>query len=914
MARESQSDSNDAETTRENMAEAVVGSEVLFGGRANPCEVTSHTVTLSESGVEDVRVTVETPRGATRRLEIGQSGGSYSDEKLAEKQYREGGVLDNGEWEVRSWHAIDEFEIVSVGDGVDRTDEEEELLAYEPGDEIVIQHDEIHVSGPISRIEITNGDVKASLKRDGVESPTDFEAGYSVEAHGAESYEREYHDEALRLSEVPGVGERDRDVRRFSNPKIGSTESEPSFDREALAEAFGTDPEHIQITEHEERSGEFVISAPRRHIEADTRFIANAVSDLGHEVTGGGENAEREWWVRAAPDGDEEIETDGGQPSDEDECRNGEPWCAGQIGLLDGELSCFECWLEATDEAIEAYDGDEEPEPVTDGGRVMADGGISMFDEVAESERDLASDIDETRECAMCGGEASQHDHPRYFKHVGEWRIGEWWECDECELQGNILRRRSDGEIVRIGHLFTGSGFEYPDPDEEPEAATDGGQSVADLYEIAAEAAEEKGFDATGSARYNRQRRHEAATFAVCREAERDEDLHEVCDSIDSIRGPGGFEIVSFCRRLAAELRGDDREIRADGGQRVHPEDEGVEILGDEADEEEIIEAGDDGEIITDGGTDLDEYDWSDIHVPEKGADVRITYHSARIGGSKTITGTVEHASRSASRVYDGYDDGGEMVPGASIRVRTNAVSGYVTVNTATESVHAHGEERHTSLGDLEEIQYPATDGGQIIADDPGEMWFTGECECGIRFEFSRECAEDLQRVTVDEDPADEDLFEPVARVECIGAGCGREATLYPRRLFADGGEEIRSAYDVRSRAQLLLAAIEEFKSRGYSGTALTLQYRLAALEKYLADDLTVEEIHEQIEHHEEVAAEGIDGLPSNALKARALAYEFRWILGTEAEARKISSTDGRANVFTEHGADSIGGALGVPT
>lgn len=342
MVRHTMSDSNGS--LIERLAAAAKGSEVLYGGRANTVEVTEAYAVFSTDGIDEARLTVETNRGATRRLEIGQKGGAYSDEYLAEKQYREGGITERGEWEVREYHGLDEFEIAELGDGVDRTAEEEKLLAYEPGDEIEIEHEEIEVAGTVDKIELTNGEVKAWIDHD---STSGHEASsYHFEAHGTDSYERKYDDEATELTEIPSHMRDtrhtdEREVLRFTDAEIDSTEevrSDGGRTVGCLCCGFGYDGE-----DHDEcpvcSSGECL------HCEAD------------------GEAEE-----------DPEILTDGGE--DPEECRNGEPGCAGQIGLVDGELSCFECWLGATEEAIEAYEeadsdgeAEEEPELVADGGQ-----------------------------------------------------------------------------------------------------------------------------------------------------------------------------------------------------------------------------------------------------------------------------------------------------------------------------------------------------------------------------------------------------------------------------------------------------------------------------------------------------------------------------------------------------------------
>lgn len=41
---------------------------------------------------------------------------------------------------------------------------------------------------------------------------------------------------------------------------------------------------------------------------------------------------------------------------DEETCPNDRPKCPGPDGLVAGELCCFGCWLEATDEQLDRYE------------------------------------------------------------------------------------------------------------------------------------------------------------------------------------------------------------------------------------------------------------------------------------------------------------------------------------------------------------------------------------------------------------------------------------------------------------------------------------------------------------------------------------------------------------------------------
>lgn len=75
--------------------------------------------------------------------------------------------------------------------------------------------------------------------------------------------------------------------------------------------------------------------------------------------------------------------------------------------------------------------------------------------------------------------------------------------------------------------------------------------------------------------------------------------------------------------------------------------------------------------------------------VPEKGEEATLTVVEESSGETVTLTGTIDHATKSRSRVYDGPDDEtGYLKPG---------ISGYVDVdgrrisfNTASDRVTEH--------------------------------------------------------------------------------------------------------------------------------------------------------------------------------------------------------------------------------
>jgi len=100
---------------------------------------------------------------------------------------------------------------------------------------------------------------------------------------------------------------------------------------------------------------------------------------------------------------------------------------------------------------------------------------------------------------------------------------------------------------------------------------------IVRAYELAADAAAERGRDATATSRYNRGRMAEAAEMAVLREFDERAVWGEVCETIDAVGRPGanaprfrGRVIEDVLRRVAAELRTTaEPETLTDGGETV---------------------------------------------------------------------------------------------------------------------------------------------------------------------------------------------------------------------------------------------------------------------------------------------------------------------------------------------------------
>jgi hypothetical protein len=107
---------------------------------------------------------------------------------------------------------------------------------------------------------------------------------------------------------------------------------------------------------------------------------------------------------------------------------------------------------------------------------------MTLFTPINEKHEELVSGLDETRECAMCGEETSQNSQPVYYKWTGTKHILESWKCGTCGLGGGIIRDL-DGDIVRISHLHTGNGFQYPSHEVEEKR---GGISVLSKKESGA--------------------------------------------------------------------------------------------------------------------------------------------------------------------------------------------------------------------------------------------------------------------------------------------------------------------------------------------------------------------------------------------------------------------------------------------
>jgi len=98
-----------------------------------------------------------------------------------------------------------------------------------------------------------------------------------------------------------------------------------------------------------------------------------------------------------------------------------------------------------------------------------------------------------------------------------------------------------------------------------------------------------------------------------------------------------------------------ENRLMTDGGSRVHPNDEGVEILGSGNDDDsDIIDAGDDGVIMTDGGED----ELPDLSGLEEDNEVRLFYLSQRSGNEVkregTVSSVIEDDEKRIVRVHAG--------------------------------------------------------------------------------------------------------------------------------------------------------------------------------------------------------------------------------------------------------------------
>ena len=136
---------------------------------------------------------------------------------------------------------------------------------------------------------------------------------------------------------------------------------------------------------------------------------------------------------------------------------------------------------------------------------------------------------------------------------------------------------------------------------------------VARAYELAADAAEDMGRDATGTARYNSGRMAEAAELAVLREFDERAVWGEVCETIDAVGRPGanaplfrGRVIEDVLRRCGAEIRARAEEGE-DEDEHVVPDEELVEELerGERVEVRVETDEGEDGtpETLTFEGT-----------------------------------------------------------------------------------------------------------------------------------------------------------------------------------------------------------------------------------------------------------------------------------------------------------------------
>lgn len=210
------------------------GALVRWGDRSNPAEVTRRQFSENRGGVTSARITVETKRGATRRLEAKKPGRRTSNpEKLAELQYREESVLDErNSWEVRTYHEPDSFEIVEEGEGRELTSAEEEFLALDLGDTATVTSDEWEATGVIDRRNVDRDEVNVWVV------PEDRHEGfsYSITANGHESTDRMFHGLAVTGRSIAGIGNDADSVRAENVTLTTDSEAVAGFD-EASAEA-----------------------------------------------------------------------------------------------------------------------------------------------------------------------------------------------------------------------------------------------------------------------------------------------------------------------------------------------------------------------------------------------------------------------------------------------------------------------------------------------------------------------------------------------------------------------------------------------------------------------------------------------------------------------------------------------------
>ena len=409
-------------------------------------------------------------------------------------------------------------------------------------------------------------------------------------------------------------------------------------------------------------------------------------------------------------DGGEEVMTDGGEVP---EC----PDCRADLVLNAGEYECLVC-CEVIPEDEVVYPStpedaaDDIREARSDGGRIMTDGGE---DEQPPRWRDWSNVKGEKENRLMTDGGEDDLPDISGLEPGNEVRV-----FYRSQRSGNEVDREGtvsavvESEGKRIVRVHTGN----PEPlkyvfmgiiQSETESGREG------VFAFSQTATAEMPFD--GAPKVGK-------PYLVKFEFSRTSILGEV------------DRIVRTDRSSPIMM--------TDGGSRVHPDDEGVEILGESNNDSDIIEAPDDGAIISDGGFDAGDWrvvetqsevpDWERVKVKN------ISEEDAREYARKLNSGPSGRAGYlyGAEKMPDVGDDEGEMT--SPYEEEYNALTGDVERSDDDDLITDGGQQGPPRCPNGEEILEPKRRGGDAMLECP-------ECgyQCGDPLTPSRRRYRELQ-------------------------------------------------------------------------------------------------------------------------------------------------------------------------
>ncbi|WP_394743329.1 DUF7389 domain-containing protein [Natronococcus roseus] len=265
------------------IAEIEMGDEIVFGDRKQALEVQSISVETYRYNDTDFglgfRLTVEGSRGGVYRLSADRHGRTVSVERVEEK------ILNEREYHSRGTVEAASIEIVDKGEGDDLPTEAEDLLEYEPGDEITFEADGIdRRTETIRRTERSGHTVKVSTT--GPARGDHHTDTYVLEAR-PESITR---DDVLRFTLIEGG--LDGDVIRYTDDLSFGEEIETDGGLECV---MGGCPEKATHDVETETAGDRVVDMElcegclrREHQYGNVISETRLEADSGREIMADG--------------------------------------------------------------------------------------------------------------------------------------------------------------------------------------------------------------------------------------------------------------------------------------------------------------------------------------------------------------------------------------------------------------------------------------------------------------------------------------------------------------------------------------------------------------------------------------------------------------------------------------------------